>query len=178
MFIALAFFFLKVNTINCQDSLNTSYASAVLYILHEQEIIDKVRKIFPKAVKRKQKCLKLAVSKRVEYCPVYDFFSDYIDASLLDSITGKKDTVTPNEFDKANRFESFEVPYLTKLGTKIDAELMIRFSKLNNHYILAEILDKRLNFGKFRYGKSIQILLFYGDQYIVQEHYLTARIYN
>lgn len=162
----------------CQDSLSTSYAVSTLYIMHKQEIVDKVRSVFPKTIKKRQKCLDISVSPRIEYCPVYNFFSDHIEEELLDRITGKDAAVTGEEFDRINRFESFDLPYLAQIVPLTDTYLMVRFSKLNSQYVVAEILDQRMNAGRYRYGRSVQILLFFGEDQTIQSHFMTARVYN
>lgn len=155
-----------------------AYSSSLLFILKNKEVIEKTKRVFRSEARSSKNCLQLTVSGRIEYIPIYGFFSDYLSLSQIDNITKRGEGVSPKLYDMKNAFESYELSYLEKLLPENGSNLMIRFSKPMDGYILAEILDRRINFGKKRYGKSVQLLIIYDENYIVQNVHLSARLYN
>jgi hypothetical protein len=56
--------------------------------------------------------------------------------------------------------------------------LTIRFSEINENYVILEILDERLNFGSYIYGMVMQVLLYFDNYPVIKGHYIASAICN
>ena len=153
------------------------FSAATLALQNNPELQHKIKILFPKLTHRKKR-VEFRVDTRIEYIPLYNAFEDSKEIALIDSLTHKATNMSASEYDEIERFESYNNPALERLSPKPDADLTLRFSQCEANYIVAELLDGRMNFGRTRNGKVLHVLFVFNEEGFVKKIVTSSYTYN
>lgn len=171
----LSFFVLE--KLESQECSGCFFSAATLFVQNDADLVEKIKALFPKLTHRK-KAINLRVDTRIEYIPLYNAFGANEQQVLIDSLTQRAPTVSPLDYDTAKRFESYEIPELERLSSTPDAALTLRFSHCETNYLVAEVLDGRMNYGRTRYGKVLHILFIFNKRGYLTKSITSSYTYN
>lgn len=169
--------FCPIREVKSQDCTGCHFAAVTFFVQNDPTLESKIKSLFPKLTRRNG-AIQFRVDTRVEYIPLYSSFGGSIASTLLDSLTGRSRDLPPSEYDKRARFESYDHPQLAGLSTDQDASLTLRFSSCNSGYVVAELLDGRMNFGQTRYGKVLHLLIFFENHGFIDRVLTSSYTYN
>ena len=175
----IVIFTLGIPSVKGQGCSGGDFANAYLAVLANKEINSKIKAVFPELTRTKQK-INIRIDSQIEYIPIYISFKDNGKEllTIIDSLTKRSPDMTMTVFDASNRFESYSIEYLKELSLSPSAQLTLRFSTCGPNYILAEILDGRLNYGRTRFGKVLHLLFILDEQGFVKNIYCSSYAYN
>lgn len=165
-----------------QECKDYKYLVAILKMETSTEINNEIKRIFKKDLKRKSRKkskIEFNVSNRINYLPLYKTFNRKLDSIFFSHYyLSYKDEKLEEKHDRQERFKPYKSKCLTRLIPLKDTFLELRFSKSRESYLIAELLDKRINQGQIKYGKAIQFLFLFDDSGVITKVYNTARMYN
>lgn len=162
-----------------QNCSSGEFAIATLTVQNNEELNQKIRELFPKLTHRKRK-IKFKVDTRIEYIPLYNAFENISkkEQILLDSLNNISSPTGRSNYDSVQRFDSYYINELSLLSPEPSANLTLRFSNCRPEYIVAEVLDGRLNFGRVRYGPVLHILFILDKDGFVDDIIYSSYTYN
>jgi hypothetical protein len=160
-----------------QECPGCYFSAATLVVQNDVELQSKIKMLFPKLTHRK-KAIEFRVDTRIEYIPLYNAFEGSNEQDIIDSLTLKSSAMSTSRYDEQQRFESYQNPNLERLSPTPDADLTLRFSQCRSNYVVAELLDGRINYGRTRYGKVLHILFVYDGEGFVKKVITSSYTYN
>lgn len=160
-----------------QECPGCYFSAATLAVQNDAELQSKIKRLFPKLTHRK-KAIEFRVDTRIEYIPLYNAFEESKEQAVIDSLTLKAPAISTSRYDEIQRFESYNNPDLERLSPAPEADLMLRFSQCRSNYVVAELLDGRMNYGRTRYGKVLHILFVFNDEGFVRKIITSSYTYN
>ena len=160
--------------LNAQRSDCSDFFTVLTYIRADKNLLNRFNKTFSKSMKRKMKCMNIHVSSEVVFIPIHNFSPSVypylpIDEKALESISSFKE-----EYD----FSNYESYCLSRLLTNDKNQFVLYFSKPSDKFILAEILDSRLNIGSVKMGQALQILFVFDDDGKIANVYYADPYFN
>lgn len=160
-----------------QDCSESKYLAALLAIRTSLEINEEIKRVFPRATRKRDEYVDFLVSENVEYLALYDFFGDKAKSFIIDSL-GLESSGRGGSYDRKNQFESYRIPCLGRLMPPSESVLILTFSEPKDDYVIAEFLDARYNKSIIKMGQSLQILFLFDDKGLVRDVKFSARLYN
>ena len=154
-----------------QDSIDSKYLHALLYLKTNEDVNKKIKWTFKKSLKlkKKEKFVDFHIQKEIRFMNINQFESelkkkDYgikEDKELLDDFK-----LYTEHYDFAN----YEEDRLGELISSPDSDLVLVFSKPTNNYLIAIMLDSRVTRdGKSLLGRSIMFLFVYDEHGLVKD---------
>lgn len=160
-----------------QECPGCYFSAATLVVQNDAELQRKIKTLFPKLTHRK-KAIEFRVDSRIEYIQLYNAFEGSKEQDVIDSLTLKPSAISASRYDETQRFESYHNPELKRLSPSPGADLILRFSQCKSNYVVAELLDGRINYGRTRYGKVLHILFVFNDKGFVKKVITSSYTYN
>ncbi len=164
--------------LNGQECRNYQYASAALELETSIEIKKEIKRVFKKEFRKKRKKIEFNISNQIDYLSLYGTFDKQLDSIFFQKNDLSQDEESKEKYDDQQRFESYKSECLHQLIHFRNTFLELRSSKPKENYLIAELLDKRINQGQVKFGKAIQFLFLFDEKGIITKVYNNARMYN
>jgi len=162
-----------------QYKVDSRYVVSLLYLKSNMSINKKIKKVFSYTTKKKKKYVDFNFYGEISFIDI-SYFENQLHSELYEFIKLDKELITNrNQYDVKYSFDSYIDESLVGLLDSINSNLFIRFSKPVNNYIIAEILDRRMNHASYiKMGNAAQILFIFNENGTVKDVIFSSFHYN
>ncbi len=164
------------NGVYAQDSINNKYLVSLIYLKSNKAINLEIKKTFPHAVKKREQYIEFNLREEIMFLPIYFFENQLIKKNFR---IEKEFITTRSLYNKRYGFSSYQYPLFGKLLEKSDSKIVLTFSEPIEDYLVAEMLDARLNLGSaIKMGPAIQFLFKFNDAGLIEDVLIASCVYN
>jgi hypothetical protein len=161
--------------LKCQDTIDKKYLVSLLYLKSDKEINHKIRSAFYFS-DTSNAAVDFSVHDEIWYHPLYSFSSSLrennwgIDSSIINS---------KSLFKERYYFDSIKMPLISKLLPPSDSKILLTFSKPFGNFLLAEMLDGRINStNTFKTGRAIEFLFLFDENGLIKKVLNNITVYR
>jgi hypothetical protein len=160
---------------NAQDTINRKYLVALLHLKSDTAIINRmVSTFYPYETNRTS--VEFIVHDEVWFHPLNTFrsFLEENDWGIDKSIISDKKV-----FEDKYYFEPHKMPLVSLLLPPTNSKLVLTFSKPVGNFLMAEMLDGRVNStNTFKTGNAIEFLFIFDENGLIKKVFATSPVYR